>query len=210
MKKTILALAAIIALPAAANATAFTNGSFELGTAPGSFTQLSVGAANITGWSVVSGTIDYIGSYWQAGAGSRSVDMSGTSAGSISQTFDTVLGKTYTVDFLMAGNPDGGSASKVLKVSATGNSQQSFNFNTNGKTKSAMGWTSKSYQFTATGTSTTLNFLAVGSGSYGTALDGITVTSAVPEPASWAMMIGGFGIAGGAMRRRTRSTLAFG
>lgn len=29
-----------------------------------------------------------------------------------------------------------------------------------------------------------------------------TVTSAVPEPATWAMMIGGFGLIGGAMRRR--------
>ena len=29
---------------------------------------------------------------------------------------------------------------------------------------------------------------------------------AVPEPATWAMMIGGFGLVGGAMRRRNRST----
>lgn len=33
-------------------------------------------------------------------------------------------------------------------------------------------------------------------------------TAAVPEPASWAMMIGGFGLVGGAMRLR-RKTLAF-
>lgn len=32
--------------------------------------------------------------------------------------------------------------------------------------------------------------------------------SAVPEPASWAMMIGGFAIAGAAMRRRTRIAFA--
>ena len=30
------------------------------------------------------------------------------------------------------------------------------------------------------------------------------VTGAVPEPASWAMMIGGFGLAGGALRRQRR------
>ncbi|MBY0520051.1 MAG: PEPxxWA-CTERM sorting domain-containing protein, partial [Sphingomonas sp.] len=35
------------------------------------------------------------------------------------------------------------------------------------------------------------------------------VTPAVPEPATWAMMIGGFGIVGGAMRRRSaKPTLA--
>jgi hypothetical protein len=32
----------------------------------------------------------------------------------------------------------------------------------------------------------------------------ITATTAVPEPATWAMMIGGFGLAGAAMRRRPR------
>ncbi len=30
------------------------------------------------------------------------------------------------------------------------------------------------------------------------------VTGAVPEPATWAMMIGGFGMVGGAMRRTRR------
>jgi hypothetical protein len=31
----------------------------------------------------------------------------------------------------------------------------------------------------------------------------------VPEPATWAMMIGGFGLVGGAMRRRRRATVNF-
>ncbi len=30
----------------------------------------------------------------------------------------------------------------------------------------------------------------------------VTMNSAVPEPATWAMMIGGFALAGAAMRRR--------
>ncbi|MBK6491333.1 MAG: PEP-CTERM sorting domain-containing protein [Sphingomonadales bacterium] len=30
--------------------------------------------------------------------------------------------------------------------------------------------------------------------------------SSVPEPSSWAMMIGGFGLVGGAMRKRRRRT----
>lgn len=33
--------------------------------------------------------------------------------------------------------------------------------------------------------------------------------AAVPEPASWAMMIGGFALAGGAMRRRTHTSVAY-
>ncbi|UAK26472.1 PEPxxWA-CTERM sorting domain-containing protein [Sphingomonas nostoxanthinifaciens] len=37
-----------------------------------------------------------------------------------------------------------------------------------------------------------------------------TITSGVPEPASWAMMLSGFGLLGGAMRRRQRTTVSFG
>jgi len=38
-------------------------------------------------------------------------------------------------------------------------------------------------------------------------LDG--VNGAVPEPASWAMMLGGFGLVGGAMRSRRRAAVTF-
>ncbi|WP_223799135.1 PEPxxWA-CTERM sorting domain-containing protein [Sphingomonas nostoxanthinifaciens] len=40
----------------------------------------------------------------------------------------------------------------------------------------------------------------------------ITISNApaVPEPASWAMMVGGFGVVGGAMRRRQRVSVSFG
>jgi len=41
--------------------------------------------------------------------------------------------------------------------------------------------------------------------SSGAVLDAVSVTpGTVPEPASWAMMLGGFGLIGGAMRARTR------
>lgn len=36
------------------------------------------------------------------------------------------------------------------------------------------------------------------------------VLPSVPEPASWAMMLAGFGLAGGAMRSRKRATVSFG
>jgi len=31
----------------------------------------------------------------------------------------------------------------------------------------------------------------------------------VPEPASWAMMLGGFGLVGGAMRSRRKAAVSF-
>ena len=36
-----------------------------------------------------------------------------------------------------------------------------------------------------------------------------TLNGAVPEPATWAMMIGGFGLLGAAARRRTKTTVTF-
>ena len=42
--------------------------------------------------------------------------------------------------------------------------------------------------------------IAGGEGAFG--IDDINLNRAVPEPASWALMLGGFGLVGGAMRRR--------
>ena len=49
-------------------------------------------------------------------------------------------------------------------------------------------------------------------GAYGSLINShLAISSgAVPEPASWAMMVGGFGMIGGAMRRRQRTSVAFG
>jgi hypothetical protein len=37
----------------------------------------------------------------------------------------------------------------------------------------------------------------------------VDIGGAVPEPASWAMMLGGFGLVGGAMRSRRRQAVSF-
>ena len=100
MKKLILAVAAL-ALPAVAHAGPFINGSFENASVnPGSgFTNLAGGSTAITGWTVGGDSIDYIGGYWNAQNGSRSIDLSGNAPGSIFQTFDTVLGQESFDEF---------------------------------------------------------------------------------------------------------------
>ena len=115
MKAFLLALATTVALPAVADAQAFTNGSFETANFdPGAFTQLEAGSTAIAGWSIDSGSIDYVGNYWNASNGVRSIDMSGGVAGSISQTFDTVAGRAYTVSFDLGGNVDAASLAGPL------------------------------------------------------------------------------------------------
>src|ERR1700761_1608688 len=98
---------AVAAFAGSANAAnLIQNGSFEEGTDPGSFTSLTPGSTDITDWSIGPIGVDYIGSYWQAADGSRSVDLAGTlpggtatgdASGSIFQSFATTLGQTYQV-----------------------------------------------------------------------------------------------------------------
>lgn len=66
---------------------------------------------------------------------------------------------------------------------------------------------------TPTSSSITLQFNSNGPSAYSSALT-LSVpatTAAVPEPASWAMMLGGFGLVGGALRssRRQKTTVTF-
>lgn len=203
MRKTILAAVAAIALPAAANAASITNGSFEDGIDPGVYTMVSAGQSNITGWDVLSGTVDYIGSYWQASNGVRSVDLSGASIGTLGQTVTGLTaGQVYEVTFDVSRNPDGGSNPRTGIFSANGKTF-GFSYTDASNTRADMKWETVSYRFVATGATALISFASDASGGccYGPALDNVSI-AAVPEPASWAMMLGGFTLLGGAVRRR--------
>lgn len=128
----------------------------------------------LTGWPV-TGTIDYIGCgvqvspgdpfnigcYWPAADGNRSIDLNGSSPGSISQTFPTTPGTLYVVRFAMAGNPTTGSFDpcpiKELRVAAA-NDFADFAFDITGWTLQNMGWEEQAWIFTATSSMTTLTF----------------------------------------------------
>lgn len=203
----------VFASPASAlAANLITNGSFEFGSDPGSFSSLQAGDAAITGWTVGGAGIDYIGTYWQASDGVRSVDLSGSTikngsyAGSISQTIATVSGQVYRVTFDLAGNPDGAPLTKVVLTSAVNGGidqlyADTFTVVPGVNTRANMGWLPYSFLFTATGASTTINFQSAVNSAYGAALDNVAI-SAVPEPATWAMLILGFGAVGYVTRRR--------
>ncbi|MEF8754917.1 MAG: choice-of-anchor C family protein [Accumulibacter sp.] len=189
----LLTLVGALSASALAQAAPFQNGSFETAPInPGTFTTLGLNNSQITGWTVSGGNIDYIGTYWQAAQGNRSIDLAGNTLGTISQTFDTQVGWLYTVQFAMAGNTDGGPATKLLKVVA-GDEDDQFSFNQSGKSRSNMGWLDYSFQFTADAAQTTLSFSALnGTCCYGPALDNVRITAqpgSVPEPAS-ALLVG--------------------
>ena len=59
----------------------------------------------------------------------------------------------------------------------------------------------------ATSSSTTLSFASATGTAFGPALDNVSV-AAVPEPASWALMLVGFGGLGAVLRRQRRAVAA--
>jgi choice-of-anchor C domain-containing protein len=153
------------------------NGSFETGPAipaAGSM-PLPVGSTAVAGWTVVLDAIDYVGSYWPAYEGGRSIDLNGTAPGGVEQSVATSPGATYLVAFFLAGDPTCGPALKSVQVSAAGQSA-TFTFDTTGASLADPRWNAREWTFTAAGTTTTLQFASQTAGACGPALDGVRVT----------------------------------
>lgn len=206
----VLALSAL----SAANAAPFQNGSFETGASPGAFNPISSGDTTIASWTVTGGGIDYIGTYWTAAEGSRSVDLNGLiSPGSISQVFDTVAGHAYEIKFSMSGNLSCGPAIKTVTVQASGGTPANYNFDTTSISFAAMGWIVQTYNFTATAAQSTLTFTGQNPSACGTALDNVVLRdttsvagTVIPVPTSsiWslAVLVVVLGVVAGLKRRR--------
>jgi hypothetical protein len=94
-----------------------------------------------------------------------------------------------------------------MRVSAGGSSAD-FSFDITGKSNSNMGWLSKSWDFTANSTTTTLEFIGLGNSDAGAALDNVSVIAlsspSIPEPSSMLglLSLGVLGI-GSALKRQS-------
>jgi choice-of-anchor C domain-containing protein len=218
MKTRLLGLAAALAFfstasPASAVVNLISNGSFEFGTNDAAFGGFSTipGSASINSW-LVGGSVDWINGYWQAQSGTHSVDLNGTSIGSLQQTIATVAGQAYALTFYVSANPDNipnpGSDSRTLLASA-GGASMSFGYTAfvPPNSRSEMNWDLRTFNFVATGESTLISFASTtpeGNCCYGIALDNVAV-SAVPELSTWAMMLLGFAGIGFVAYRRTQT-----
>ena len=209
MFKNICFLALVILSISSARANLLTNGSFEIANIdPGAgFIAVFPGQTSITGWDVISADVHYMGTFWEASDGIRSIDLDGLigSAGGVSQTFSTVVGTQYEVTFDMAGNYANSPAIKPMSVSADGQSQD-FTFDVTGRSALNMGWTPMSWLFVADDTSATLEFQSLTTFSgWGPALDNVSVMSVNPVPvpaAVWLFGTGMLGLIGFSKRRK--------
>jgi hypothetical protein len=120
------------------------------------------------------------------------------------------IGQQYKVSFDWAGAQQYGYNGETTENWTVSLGNQSFTTATvDNANHGFTGWQSASYIFTATNATETLSFLAHGTPNGEppfSLLDGVSM-AAVPEPASWAMMIVGFGAVGGAMRFRKRTVI---
>jgi choice-of-anchor C domain-containing protein len=134
------------------------NGSFEEGTDPGNFKSLNPDATDIKGWVVTRGQIDYVGTYWKAADGKRSLDLHGSPGyGGVKQSFKTKKGEKYKVTFSLAVNPDGKTKRKKMAVRA-GERQETFVAEAPDKPGDGLGWQTKEWVFTADAEETALEF----------------------------------------------------
>ncbi|MDB4516829.1 choice-of-anchor C family protein [Crocinitomicaceae bacterium] len=195
-------------------ASIITNGSFESASVdPGTtWIALSPGDTSIAGWTVINDLIHYMGTYWVASDGIRSVDLDGATgqAGGIEQQFATVAGNKYEVSFDMSGNLAGGPTIKPMQVIADGQIGD-FTFDITGISQADMGWINHKWLFTADDALATLQFVSINSpASFGPVIDNVSVRMApmgqTPEPAVLALF--SIGLAGIGYHRRRKAKTA--
>jgi hypothetical protein len=206
-----LAALALVAAPSAGAAELLTNGGFEnLGSAVpegwGGYTYYAGGQVGLPGWTVDAGSVDVTtnASAWSpAYEGQNGLDINGWDAGTISQSFATILGEMYTVSFAYSRNAASAPNPATATVSAGGSFLDVVAAN-DGSFGSANNflWKTGSFTFVGTGNTETISLAATIPGNGGVFFDNVSVSGAVPEPATWALMIGGFGMAGATLRRR--------
>lgn len=214
MRKLTKALGALLAIaPAALSggtasaAELIVNGGFEAPQIGASYATTT----NLPGWTVDAGNVDIVQSpTYAAKGGTQAVDLigSGVTTGAISQAFQTTIGQTYRLVFAYTNNTDTDVylSADVLVMGAA--SLLSSSISHQGGTVGTPNWTIFSKTFVADSTSTKLSFLDTSHRyNQGIFFDNVSVSSAVPEPATWALMILGIGVTGGALRRKKAGTV---
>ena len=202
-----LALVAGLASITPSHANLLTNGSFE---DPSIGTWYVNEPSGIPGWTVTNNSVDVVAQGYNGPSaaynGQQYLDLVGfgSTGGIQSQSFATVAGQHYVLTFAYANNPWSTSTASANVSIVDGLSNTLFlqEITHTGSTTNTLGWTLFSQTFIGDGTSNTIRFdETVGSNSGGVMFDGVSV-AAVPEPATWALMICGFAGLGFMAHRR--------
>ena len=201
-KKVLLTLG-FLAVSSLANANLLTNGGFEGSTSS---------TATPPGWFNIGhsdGVITYASFGTPAYDGNNYYDLGGYGnawgpiGDGIAQSFATIIGQTYLVSFGLSG--ENSSGDETLTVAA-GNASFDYLLTPTGQGVFKREFVTQNFNFVATDATTTLSFIhtAGQGGNNDPLIDGVSVTAAVPEPETYAMMLLGFGAIGFMRSRRNR------
>lgn len=172
-----LALPATAPDPPVLPPTALSNGDFETPVVTGGHQTINDGV--VGAWKV-TGSVDLTRGDWKARSGGQSLELNGGAAGAVSQKIPTTAGTAYTLSFYAIGNPLGGPAVKIVRVSA-GDAVKEFSVPSTGPASSP-GWTLYAVPFTASSAETSITFAAVTPGSAGVAIDDVSVAAGTTPP----------------------------
>jgi hypothetical protein len=150
-----------------------------------------------------------------AHGGHDSLDLTGTgnqhAFNGVYQDVATVAGKAYHLTFWTGRATGVGTTATDYLTAATTNlsidGAPVASFVNTDTVIGGLAWVAYSYDFVATGATTRIAFINNGGNDY-LGLDDVSLASAVPEPATWAMMMVGLALTGGvgARLRRVRSS----
>lgn len=195
LKSAALAAMLVGGVAQAAPVELLNNGSFESNLqSNGSWDIYS----NLTGWTGGSAGIELRNNVvGVASHGVNFVELDTAANSSLSQSINTVLNQSYFLTFQFQDRQGVASDSQGLEISWGGQVVGTVNNSLNG------GWQSVSYTLVGNGGLEALSFKAIGtSDGLGTSLDNISLTSAVPEPETYAMLLAGLALVGLTARRR--------
>ena len=172
--KTILAAAFIFVFHV--RAQHIVNGGFQHGDDPGVSVQVNaVDDHTIHGWTVTSGSVDYVGTRWGAQINSRCLDLSGDGAGVITQTMRHLQpGELYTLRFLLSANPEDGEPHTLRVEFGVGSA--TFTYPSEANTKRHMHWQPITIRFAATAEEMPLVFASTDDFLFGPVIDRVRVT----------------------------------
>jgi chitinase len=162
------------------------NPSFETPVVPGGGVATYSAGQSFGGWIVGSGSVDAVGTaLWNAAYGTQSLDLNGGAPGSIYQDLSVVPGQSYTVSFMLAGNPGcGGPARKSVELSWGGSVVNVYDFDTTGHSPPDLGFGVHQATLVAAAATQRLEIKSLSAGACGPVLDVVTVKSAGGATAS--------------------------